>query len=150
MSCILTISGKNFDVDSFIKKSKLKPYKISYRGQPKLKSKPKGDKLSFSLLSIEASKADFSDFKKQVSDTIRYLKRNRGRLAHVNVTKGIDHAVLDFGIDLRIDRENVLYQSDKFPSHLLKLAGELGFDIEISIYPKDMQSILQEKTKNSE
>jgi len=52
MSCILTIAGKNLDVDTFIFKSKLKPYKISYKGQPKFKTKPDSEKLSRSLLSI--------------------------------------------------------------------------------------------------
>jgi hypothetical protein len=152
MSCILTIRGKSFDVDAFIDKSKLRPYKKSYKGQPRLKTKPNSDKLSYSHLSIETSKADFDNLDKQIADTIRYLKRNKDKLAHINTTKGIDHAVLDFGIDLRIDRKNVLCQSDKFPSKLLKLAGDLGLDIELSIYPVDMQTILENaktKTKKS-
>jgi hypothetical protein len=146
MSCILTIRGKKFDVDTFVTKSKLRPYKRSYKGQPRLKTKPNGEKLSFSLLAIETSKAEFDNLNEQIDDTIRYLRRNKDKLALINATKGIDNAVLDFGIDLRIDRKNVLFQSDKFPSKLLKLAGDLGLDIELSIYPVDMQTIL-EKTQ---
>jgi hypothetical protein len=64
MSCILTISGRNFDVDEFIDKTKLAPYKKSHKGQPKFKTKPNGEKLTHSSLSIETSKADFDNFKK--------------------------------------------------------------------------------------
>jgi hypothetical protein len=148
MSCILTIGGRNFDVDTFTDTTKLRPYKKSYKGQPKFKTKPDGKKLNRSSLSIETSKADFDNFKKQVADTIRFLKRNKDKLAHVAATKGVDYAVLDFGIDLRIDKKKVLTQSDKFPSELLKLAGDLGLDIELSIYPVDMQTILEKQHAN--
>ena len=149
MSCILTIRGKNFDVDTFVDKSKLNPYKKSYKGQPRFKTKPDGEKLSFSLLSIETSKADFNNLQMQIADTINFLRRNKNKLAHIASTEGIDNAILDFGIDLRIDRKNVLYQSDKFPSKLLKLAGDLGLDIELSIYPVDMQTILEKRNKKA-
>jgi hypothetical protein len=145
MSCILTISGRNFDVDCFVDKSKLRPYRKSYKGQPRLKTKPDGEKLSRSSISIQTSKAGFDNLKKQIADTIRYLKRNKDKLAHIGSTKGIEYAVLDFGIDLRIDRKQVLTQSDTFPNELLKLAGDLGLDIELSIYPVDLQTILEKK-----
>ena len=96
-------------------------------------------------MSIETSKADFDNLKKQIADTIRYLKRNKDKLTHIALTKGIDDAVLDFGIDLRIDNKKVGCQSDKFPSELLKLAGDLGIDIEFSIYPVDMQTVLEKQ-----
>jgi hypothetical protein len=115
MSCILTITGKDLDVDAFIAKSKLRPYRKSYKGEPRLKTKSDGEKLSYSLLAIETSKADFNDLNKQIKDTIRYLERNMRKLAYISITKEVEHAVLDFGIDLRIDRKNVLIQSDKFP-----------------------------------
>jgi hypothetical protein len=145
MSCILTISGQNFDIDTFINKSKLKPYKKSYKGQPKFKAKPDGEKLSRSFLAIETSKADFDNLNIQITDTIRYLKRNKNKLTFLALTKGIDHAILDFGISLRIDKNNILSQSDRFPCELLKLAGNLGIDIELSLYPVDLQEILEKK-----
>ena len=145
MSCILNIAGKNFDVDAFVDKSKLRPYRKSYKGQPKFKTKPEGEKLTRSSMSIETSKAEFGNFKKQIDDTIRFLKRNKDKLAHVTLTKEIEYAVLNFGIDLRIDKKKVLTQSDTFPSELLKLAGDFGLDIELSIYPVDMQTILEKQ-----
>ncbi|MEO7922288.1 MAG: hypothetical protein ABIR30_01285 [Chitinophagaceae bacterium] len=133
-------------MDEFITKSKLRFYRKSYKGEPRFKTKPDGDKLTFSLISIQTSKADFNNLSKQIADTIRFLKRNKDKLGHIALTKEIDHAVLDFGIDLRIDRKKVLYQSDIFPNNLLKLAGDIGLDIELSIYPVDMQAILEKRT----
>lgn len=43
---------------------------------------------------------------------------------------------LDFGYYLRLDGQRVLVQCDFLPSELLKLAGELGIGIELSLYPK--------------
>ena len=149
MSCILRITGKKFDVDAFVKKSKLKPYKISYKGEPRFKTKPTSDKLTFSGLSIETSKAGFNNLKKQIADTIRYLNRNKRKLAYIASTRGIDNAILDFGIDLRIDRKKIFIQSDVFPNTLLQLAGNLGLDIELSIYPIDLQTILEKKYKKN-
>src|SRR5580704_7678952 len=123
MSCILTIIGKNFDVDAFIKRSSLKGYSKSYRGEPVFKSKPDGNKLVYSRLSVQTSKADFNNLKKQIADSIRYLKRNKDKLSLITKTKGIDFTILDFGINLRIDKKETLLQSDRFPNELLKLAG---------------------------
>lgn len=149
MSCILTISGRNLNVDAFTDTTKLRPYRKSYKGQPKFNTKPDGEKLSHSSLSIETSKADFDNLRKQIADTIRFLKRNKDKLTHIASTKGVDHAVLDFGIDLRIDKKMILTQSETFPSELLKLAGDLGLDIELSIYPVDLESILDKGRASS-
>jgi hypothetical protein len=145
MSCILTIGGRNFNVDEFIEKTKLRPYKITYKGQPRIKTKPDGEKLKHSSLSIATSKAGFDDLAKQIADSIRFLKRHQEKLTLLSSTKGIEYAVLNFGINLRIDKANILIQSDKFPHQLLKLAGNIGLDIELTIYPVDLTSILAKK-----
>ena len=93
MRCISTIRGRKFNVDEFIDTTKLVPYRRSYKGQPKFKTKPNRRKLAHSSLSIEASKADFDNFKKQVADTTLFLKKNKDKLAHVAATRGIDYAV---------------------------------------------------------
>jgi hypothetical protein len=149
MSCILSIIGKNLNVDVFIKESKLRPYKVVYKGEPKFKTKPTGEKKAYSGLMIQASKADFNDLNAQIKDTIRFLRRNKQKLQHISLTKEVQYATLDFGVDLRIDKKKVLTQSELFPSELLRLAGELDLDIELSIYPVDLEEILrnQEKAK---
>jgi hypothetical protein len=145
MPCNLVILGKNFDIDAFIAKSKLRGFFKAYKGEPRFKSKPEGRKLEHSRIAIQTSKADFDELEKQIKDTIRYLKRHKDKLSYIKQVKEIDLALLDFGINLRIDKKKVLLQSDRFPNELLKLAGELGLDIELSIYPIDVQSILEKR-----
>lgn len=109
------------------------------------KSRPEGRKVEHSRVAIQTSKADFDELDKQIKDTIRYLTRHKDKLRHIKKFKGIDFVLLDFGIHLRIDKKAILLQSDRFPTALLKLAGELGLDIELSVYTPDVQEILEKR-----
>ena len=135
--------GQDLDVDAFVIKSGLKPYKKSYKGQPRLKTKPNGDKLKYSLLAIETSKADFDNHKKQIKDTIAYLTKNKIKLKHILATKEVQYARLDFGIDLTVDKTHNLIQTVQLPNKLLQLSGDLNLDIELSLYPVDLQKTFE-------
>lgn len=131
MSCILNIIGKDFDVNTFVLVSELVPYKISYKESPRYKSKPDGKKHEYTGCSFEVSSADFNEFDKQVTDAIKYLNQNREKLKMINLTNGIEYALLDFGVDYD---ENNFVQSHFLPNELLKIVSELGISIELSIY----------------
>ena len=143
MCCILHISGVNFNVDAFIAKSNVRPYKVFYKGEPRLKTKPYGQKMERSGLSILVSKADFDNMERQVKDATSYLKRNKQKLMHIARTKGIQYATLDFGIDCQINGEKQLVQSEVLPSKLLQLAGNLKLSIELSLYARNMQELME-------
>ena len=145
MPCNLVILGKNLDIDAFLAQSKLRGFARIYKGEARFKSQPDGKKVEHSRVAIQTSKAGFDELDKQIKDTIRHLKRHKGQLSYIKHVKEIDLALLDFGINLRIDKKKVLLQSDRFPSELLKLAGEIGLDIELSLYPIDMQDILEKR-----
>ncbi len=145
MSCMLWIIGKDLDVDAFITKSKLRPFNKFYKGEPRFTTQPGGVKKTSSGLALVASIAGFNNFKKQLKDTAIFLEKNRKKLSYIIRTKEIQYAILDFGIDLRIDGKEVFYQSEILPSKLLCLAGELGIDIELSIYPVNMEELLKKK-----
>jgi len=134
MSCYLRFAGIMLNVDKLIQKSNLEPDVKWYKGQPKYKSKPDGKLLENSGITIETSSADFDDLTKQIEDTISYLEKHQNSLKHINVFPGIEYAILDFGIKLRIDNENVVIQNDHFPNQLLFLAGTLGLSMQCSIY----------------
>jgi hypothetical protein len=132
MPCSLIIIGEDLDVDAFVKESKLRSFHKTYKGSPRFKTKPEGEKIPYSFCSLRTSKADFDDLTKQIKDTIRFLKRNKNRLAHIQTTKTIQYATIDFGIDIVAEKFCTgLY----FPVELIKLAGDLGIGLEISIYP---------------
>jgi len=147
MSCILHISGVKFDVDSFVVKSKVRPYKVFYKEEARLKTKPDGAKSTRSGLAIEVSKADMDDVKGQIKDAVRFLTRNRAKLQSIPKTNGIQHAILDFGIDQKIDGDEHLTESHLLPNKLLQLAGEFGLSIQLSFYAENMQTVLEGRSR---
>ena len=131
MPCILRIAGENFEVDSFVKKSNISPYKIFYKGDPKLATKPDSKKVKLSGCAIEISKVDFENFGEQLNDVLAYLNQNREKLQLINTIPEIQYAILDFGIHYDSDK---FVQSHYLPNEFLKLVSGLGIGIEISVY----------------
>lgn len=99
MSCILRIIGEKFDVNAFILQSGIEPYKVFYKGDPKCHSKPNGAKLNNSGCAIELSNAGFDDFSQQLKEVITYLTQHKEKLKLINGFPGIEHSVIDFGIE---------------------------------------------------
>lgn len=131
MPCMLRIVGKNFDVDSFVKKSNIAPYKIFHKGDPRFVIKSNGKKAEHSGCAIEISKVDFENLDQQINDAIVYLNQNQDKLQWINKTPEIQYAVLDFGLNYDSDK---FVQSHYLPNEFLKLVSQLGISIEISIY----------------
>ena len=138
MSCIFSIVGENFGVDNFIVQSGIKPYKIFYKGEPRLEGKPESKKHEYSGCSIEVSNAGFDEFNKQVNDAIEYLKLNQESLKLIPSIPEIQFATLDFGIDNHIDK---FVQSKYLPNTLLTLCAALGIGVELSIYQQTENEI---------
>ena len=71
MACILSIRGGNLNVEEFVQKTGLHPYKKFDKGEPRIHTKPEGKKHSSSGLSIEASGAGFNQLDRQIKETTR-------------------------------------------------------------------------------
>ncbi len=132
MSCVLRASGKNFDVDSFLKKSKLQPCAVFRRGEPKFMNKPKGKKRTMSGLNIPVSNAAMTNFRKQVKDAIQFMSKNKKEIRKLINAKGIDGTELDFGTSRD---EHTFLQEFVFPIELTVLASSLGLEVRLSSYP---------------
>ena len=137
--CVLRVTGKQFDPDSFLASSGLTAYKVFHAGEPRFSSRPEGERFDESGFRVDVSHASWAGLSGQVSDAIRYLTDHEEVLARLQSTPGIDDMRLDFPIDLRIDRKKVMAQFDYFPPELVSRAGALGFGIELSIYPPDFE-----------
>ena len=131
MPCILRITGENFDVDNFIKKSNVATYKVYYKGDAMYATKPEGKKNERSGCSIEIGKVDFENLDQQRDDVIVYLNQNKEKLEWINKTPEIQYAVLDFGLNYDSDK---FVQSHYLPNKFLRLVSELDIGIEISMY----------------
>ncbi len=81
---------------------------------------------------LEVSRADFSELARQVEDAVQFLNQHSAEIRRLRTFTGIEGVELDFAIEER----DVPFQTDRFPSQLLQLAGSLGIDIAISRYPQ--------------
>jgi len=145
--CVLHVSGKTLDPDKELAASGLTPRRIGRAGEPRLRSKPDGDRLDHSTFSVDVSEASWSSLVDQVNDAVAFLKTHYDTLKSVRTAPGVEDMRLDFPLDLRIDREKVFAQFDYLPPELISLAGALGLGIEISIYPKDLEQLARKRAK---
>lgn len=130
MSCVLRATGSNFDVDSFLNGSTLKPLIIYHRGQTRfqdLKTQPDNQ----SGMNVSVSNREFSDLMGQIEDAIQFLSENANELRRLRSFAGVERLVMDFPIENR----EVAVQSDYFPAPLLSLMGELQINLIVSHYP---------------
>ena len=130
MSCHLSIIGEDFDPDAFLSASGLKVDKITYKGTPRFKTRADSELIPYSYVAMNTSLAYFDNFKKQVEETIIYLQDNYEKLKVIAQTPHVQYANLNFGVYY----EDKFMQNHLFTPELLKLCGELGLSIELSIY----------------
>jgi hypothetical protein len=75
----------------------------------------------------------------QVIDAIAFLRRHYDDLVRLGGVPDVEAISIDFGYDCRIDGETVVVQFDYLPPELLRLVGELGIGIDLSLYPKSRE-----------
>ena len=130
MSCMFRIAGVSLNVDRLLSSVSL-PATMSFgKGQPRNMLKKNRKRCRSSGASFLVSDADFDQFEKQKKDAISFLRTNKSVILKIMNWPGVDRGCLDFGIE----RRTTAAQFEQFPAELLKLAGGLGIDIEISQY----------------
>lgn len=139
--CILRVTGRQLDVDKHLAVSGLTVDSVFRAGEPRWMSQPDGKRHEVSGFSLEVSRGSWSNVDEQVNDAIDFLKEHGGTLSKLRADPGVNDMRLDFRVDLRIDRKNVMAQSDYFPPELVSCAGALGLGLEISVYPVDLEEL---------
>lgn len=130
MSCVLRARGTNFVVDNFLAGSTLTPIAVFRRGHPR-SGLPGSPILNASGFHAIASEADFSQLQVQIADAVGFLEQNKNELERLVGFPGVDVVLLDFGFEGR----DVAAQSERFPPRLLLLLGNLGLELEVTLYP---------------
>jgi hypothetical protein len=136
MPCVLRACGKNFDVDSFLAVTKLHPIAVWRRGQ-KFKRKV-GGRMSCrnSGFSCDVSNRGFNQLQAQIKDAKEFIKFLRRDLKKLKTFPGVEEMELDFGITNRpLSNKNIIVQGEVFPAELAQLAGSVGLNIAITLYP---------------
>ena len=135
--CVLRASGIDFDVERFLAASAIQPCDVSRKGEPRLPaSQPEGRKHAASGFTADVSTMDWDDLPGQIADAMRFLAEHKNDLELLRAFPGVQHLALDFPIHLRIGTNNIVVQTDRFPSDLLLAAGALGIDLALTIWPR--------------
>ena len=142
---MLSIIGENLDIDGFVTKTNISGFHKAYKGNPINNVNPR--KLKYSYCSIMTSEADSDNIELQIDETVEFLNKYKGNLMHINNTPEIEFATIAFGVHSIIDK-NHLAQNFYLKKPLITICAELNIEIELSIYKKDMQTILEKKRNN--
>ena len=130
MSCMFRASGKEFDVDGFLKDSPWCPESIHHRGESKYPHRT--DKLHEDAgFSLVASEAEFEFFDEQVADALVFLQNNREEIMRLASFIGLEFKGLDFGVKFTTD---IAARFFRFSPELSSAAGSLGLTLELSVY----------------
>lgn len=130
MPCVLWISC-DCSSEDLIKTLLIKPYKAIEKGSTV--ATKEGDKYyEHTLCGFDVSNQDFLDLKILIQETIAWLEENFENLSKLNTLNAT--AKLDFGYYSKFADSKIVAQYDTIPYPLLKLAGDLKIDIELSQY----------------
>jgi hypothetical protein len=131
LGCYLQVVGKNFDVDQFLKLSKLKADIVFHRGEQRGRRRKPHPVSGFSIQINNTRK--FGDLAPQIPMALKFLRWEHKRLKNIGRFPGVTVAHLVFPCV----RERDEYGVERFPSELLALAGECGLSLVLSFYPPD-------------
>jgi hypothetical protein len=123
-----------FNVEKFLETSTLVPCKTFRRGEPRLTRRPEGKRYEASGMNVPVSEAPWSDLLAQVTDAERFLREHKQEIARLCSFPGVEGVSLDFPTYQRVGAATWM-QTDRFPASLVRIAGELGLELELSIYP---------------
>lgn len=145
MSCILRVSGTEFDVDEYLSKTDWKNYKLNIYY--------KGDKHTIRSLGISqcsgfsicVSDADFADFGNQQKDAIAFLKEFENNFSLLKAYILDCARGLDFGLETY--PKNQFSKTHFISTELALLAGNAGMDIVMSNYFTKNEQYLKRKRK---
>jgi hypothetical protein len=129
---VLRAAGIDFDVDRFCSATRLSICKVFNRGESRLKSRDSDRHRSLqSGINIPVCETNFDDLEQQITDAIAFFTANEHQIRALCEFPGVEGVSLDFGIK----RRDVYVQTDVFPSELVRIAGSLGLEIELTQYP---------------
>jgi hypothetical protein len=131
MSAMIRAEGVEFDVDAFLATSSLKPTRVFRKDEPVSARRPDGPRNASTRFNVSASDAGFDEFPRQIDEATVFLRDYGSEIERLVSYPGVASVGLDFGVFWR----DVPIHCDYLPVELLRLAGELGLDIEISHYP---------------
>ncbi|OSZ79076.1 hypothetical protein CAP35_12740 [Chitinophagaceae bacterium IBVUCB1] len=133
MSCVLRITGSDFDVDKFMIEAKFEAsdnITVSKKGE--FINALKKRKRIHNGIGVIVSNAPFLNFEKQEADAIAYLNKYKSAFIKLKNYDIDGWRGLDFGVDTF--PENRFYREYILSIELIKLCAECGLEIYMSNY----------------
>jgi hypothetical protein len=84
---------------------------------------------------VTRDRTGWNDLDADIEDVIGFLKSHGAELARLSVVPGIENMMLDFALQSLAGTEQVFMHGEYLPPELLRLAGDLGIGIGLSLYP---------------
>jgi hypothetical protein len=126
--CVLRISGADFDLEAHLATTSIPVYKSHRKGEPH--AIRRGVTHQSNGFSANVSDSD-GILSEEVRDAISFLHTHHESLKRLADDPSVSHRTLDFGYY----RRDCTVMCEVLPSELLRLAGELDINIELSLYP---------------
>jgi hypothetical protein len=134
--CVLHVVGQVFDPEPVLAGLSLRPYAVFRKGDKRFPNNPRSKKVhDDGGFKCDVNSVD-DDLAGQVKDAIAFLSQHFKDLAQLASVPAIEDKYLDFGYACRLDCECCCVQCDYLPPELLRLCGDLGIGIELSLYPR--------------
>jgi hypothetical protein len=133
IGCVLRFSGDEFNVNALLSHITIKPCHVRKKGHPTFG--PESRVATYTGFNISTSDASEHDLNTQISDTLTFLQGHENELAYIMSFPGIASAEIDFSVECRVGTRESFIQNKRLPSALLLIAGRLGIDINLSLYP---------------
>ncbi len=130
MACFLRAWGRDFAVDAFVARSRLKWDPVWRRGEPRPETRAgRPPRRQNSGLAVLAGAGE--DLAAQVAGVTAFLADNRDEVARLLAFPGVEGACLDFGIRWP---EDLPARVLRFPPPLLDTVGEMGLHLDVSLH----------------
>jgi hypothetical protein len=127
---VLRAYGAYCDVDALVSGCTLPVFSVRRRGEPVISSsdRPLSGRYKWSEVYILVSAAGLGRFPSQVEEATEFLRAEVEQVRRLCTFPGVEGVALGFECERRDDA----LQIDRLPSDLVRLAGALGLEIELS------------------
>jgi len=138
--CVFSAVGDFFNVEEYLATVSMDTLDVFIKGQQRSRRRPRASR-PFKASGFTIGVSDSNDVKKQIDDALKFISRETSALLKLKEWAGVTERRLDFGCTLSIGKIDpssggeIMVQCEYFPAALLKIAGDLGIGIEVSIYP---------------
>jgi hypothetical protein len=129
--CVLRVSGSAAAVKAFTARTSLPVVRVFIKGQPLHSGAALVHKSGFN---VNVSSAPGTDLARQVRDAQRFITRHARELRRMEAAFKRATPTLDFGVSVEETPEQYTH-SYQLPPSFLKLAGQFGFRVQLSLYP---------------